>query len=330
MLHPPLHRLLPLVCAVSLLAACGSDHGGRGPGAAEPATAPPTSAAPAGSVVHVAPEPEGIVYDPTTRLVAVAVHDPDRLLLLDPRTLAVRRTVTLPGSARHLQLGADDTVLVPAETANELVQVPLGGGANRVTAVRKQPHDATAVAGGRVVVGDEFGQAASIVRAGRVERTITGLTQPGGVIGDGATVLVVDVGAFTLGSYDVATGRRTRVVAAGAGPTHGELLSGGRVAVTDTRGDALLVFTVDPLRRVARLALPGTPYGMAVDRTTGLLWVTLTARNQLVGLDVSGGVPKVVARYATVRQPNTVAVAPGSHTLWVTGTAGGVVQRISR
>ncbi len=302
----------------------------KGPGAAEPATAPPTSTAPAGTSRAVGASPEGIVYDPATRLVAVAVHDPDRLLLLDPATLAVRRSVSLPGSARHLQLGTASTVLVPAETANELVEVPLAGGAVRATAVRKQPHDAAAVAGGRIVVADEFGRAISVVRAGRVERTVRNLKQPGGVVGDGTTAAVVDVGAFTLNAYDVTTGVRRRVVPAGKGPTHAELVSGGRVAVSDTRGNALLVFTLRPLKQVGRLALPGTPYGLAVDRSTGLLWVTLTARNELVGLDVTGPTPRVIARYATVRQPNTVAVAPGSHTLWVTGTGTGVVERIVR
>ena len=92
----------------------------------------------------------------------------------------------------------------------------------------------------------------------------------------------------------------------------------------------MLVFTLAPLKQVGRLALPGTPYGMAVDPSTGTVWVTLTARNQVVGLDVAGSTPRVIARYATVRQPNTVAVEPGGHRLWVTGTAAGVVELITR
>jgi sugar lactone lactonase YvrE len=145
-----------------------------------------------------------------------------------------------------------------------------------------------------------------------------------------STVAVVDVGAFTVGTYDLHTLTRTAVLAAGKGPTHGVLASGQRLIVADTRGDAMLVFSVSPLRRLASLALPGTPYGLAMDASTDTLWVTLTALNEVVGLDVSGSVPRVIARYPTVRQPNTVAVASGSHTLWVTGTDTGVVQRISR
>jgi DNA-binding beta-propeller fold protein YncE len=80
---------------------------------------------------------------------------------------------------------------------------------------------------------------------------------------------------------------------------------------------------------VTRLALPGTPYGMAMDVASGTLWVTLTARNRVVGIDVRTDQPRIIASYATVQQPNTVAVAPGGHALWVTGTAAGVLQRIA-
>ncbi len=312
-----------------VLGGCSSGPAQR-PGAAEPATAPPASAAAAGSTRAVGDEPEGIVYDPRTKLVAVAVRRPDRLLLLDPGTLAVRRTVRLPGSARHLQLAAPGgPVLVPAESANQLVTVTLPGGATQATDVLKQPHDA-ASADGAVIVGNEFGKSISIIRAGRVVRTVRGLRQPGGVIGDGATVGVVDVGAFTLSTYSVQTGRRSAIVAAGKGPTHGVLISRDRILVADTRGNQLLVFGVHPLKPLGRLAQSGAPYGMAVDALTGTVWVTLTARNQVVGYHVTGNTPVVIARYPTVRQPNTVAVAPGSRTVWITGTEGGVVERITR
>lgn len=320
-----------VLAALLLLTASCSSSAPKKLGAAEPATAPATSAAPAGTAVSVGDGPEGIVFDPTTNLVAVAVRNPDRLLLLDPDTLAVRRTVPLPGSVRHLQLARPGgPVLVPAESANQLVEVALPGGATRATDVLKQPHDATAAGSGDIVVGNEFGKSISIVHNGTVLATVRDLKQPGGVVGYGSGVAVVDVGAFTLSTYDLTTDRRTAILGAGRGPTHGELLPGNRVIVSDTRGDAMLVYRLAPLTRIGRLAVPGTPYGLAVDASTDTVWVTLTARNQVVGLDVSGSVPKVVARYATVRQPNTVAVAPGSHRIWITGTDGGVVQLIRR
>lgn len=325
-----LGRWIAALAILMIVSACSSGKQGKHVGAAEPATAPPTSSAPQGTSHRVGDAPEGIVYDPLTKLVAVAVRKPDRLQLLDPTTLAVRSAVSLPGSVRHLQLAAPGgPVLVPDESARQLVQVSLPGGATRVTDVGKQPHDATR-SGADLVVGNEFGKSISVVRGGRVLKTITGLTQPGGVIGDGTTVGVVDVGAFTLSTYDLTTLKRSAIESAGKGPTHGNLISHNRMIVSDTRGNQMLVFSVSPLKQIGRLALPGTPYGMASDPSSNTVWVTLTANNQVVGLDVSSNAPKVIGRYPTVRQPNTVAVSPGGHTLWVTGTHDGVVQRIAR
>lgn len=322
-----------LLAAALAAAGCvgGEDGSPARPGAAEPAVAPAPSTAAAGTSVAVGERPQGIVYDATTDTLAVAVHDPFRLLLLDPTTLQVRRSVPLPGKARHLQLaGPGGPVLVPDESANQLVEVALPAGTIRVTAVQRHPHDATGLSDGGIVVGNEFSGSISLLRAGAVDRSVSDLEQPGGVVTDGRVVAVVDVGAFTLSTYDVDTLQRLGRIPAGRGPTHGVVTTGGRVVISDTRGGRVLVDALSPLRQVGRLGLPGSPYGLASDPTSGTVWVTLTARNELVGLDLSGDTPRVMERYPTVRQPDTVAVGPGARTLWVTGTADGVVQRIAR
>ena len=301
------------------------------PGAAEPAVAPAGAAPAVGTLGVVGNSPEGIVYDPKTKLVAVAVRGPDRLLLLDATTLALRRSVPLPGSVRHLQLaGPGGPVLVPVESSGELVEVTLPGGATRSTKVGKQPHDATAGAGAQIIVGNEFSNSISILKDGAVLKTLPEVRQPGGVIGDGSTVAVVDVGAFTVSTFDLTSETRTAVLPAGKGPTHGVLVRGHRLVVADTRGNAVLEFGLSPLTALGKASLPGAPYGMAVDASTDTVWITLTARNEVVGLDVAGSTPREIARYHTVRQPNTVAVAPGSHAIWITGTATGQVQLITR
>lgn len=305
--------------------------------AAEPATAPPAAAAPAGTVRTVGALAEGAVFDARTGLLAVAVRNPDRLLLIDGRTLAVRRAVTLPGHARHLQLLAPGgPVLVPAEDASRLVVVSLPAGDVTVSVpVGRQPHDAAPAAGGGIAVGNEFSGTVSIITGGHVVRTITGLVQPGGVVDAGVlggrpVEAVVDVHTYTVSTYDPSTGKRLARKGAGAGPTHAQLAGPNRLAVADTRGNAIITFSVSPLRRTGRLALAGAPYGMATDAQTHTVWVTLTARNEVVGLDVSAASPRLIARYPTVAQPDTVAVAPGSHTVWVVGSRNGQVQRITR
>lgn len=271
------------------------------------------------------------MYDATTRSLAVAVQDPDRLDLLDPVTLALRRSVPIPAAARHLQLaGPGGPVLVPCQDADQLVQVSLNRGIPPVvTRVQSHPHDATSV-GDFTVVGNEFGHSLSVISVGGVTRTISGLGQPGGVVGARGQVAVIDVERFTISVYDPETGRRLATAPAGAGPTHGAVTSDGRVVVVDTRGNRLLTFSLNPLRRIGAIALLGSPYGITIDAQTDTAWVTLTARNEVVGLDVSRDRPVVVARYPTVEQPNSVAVEPGGHTVWVTGTRDGEIQRLSR
>jgi DNA-binding beta-propeller fold protein YncE len=96
----------------------------------------------------------------------------------------------------------------------------------------------------------------------------------------------------------------------------------------DTRGDAVLAFGADPLAEVATFPLDGTPYGLAYDGTAQVLWVTLTATNEVVGLSTAGAQLREVARFPTVRQPNTVAVDPTSGRVFVGSRATGELQRV--
>jgi DNA-binding beta-propeller fold protein YncE len=331
-------RRLPALALVvtigfSLLAGCGHDEPAKGDGkkAAEPATSPALSATPVGTTRKVGALPQGIVYDAKTDSLAVAVRDPYRLLVLDPKTLQTKLSVDLPGKVRHLQVtAAGGTALVPSETADKVFEVDLTTGKMRATDVQRHPHDAAGTASGDVLVGNEFSGSVSVVRRGRVIHTFSDLRQPGGVLASGHLAVAVDVGDYTVTTYDLDTDKRVARVPAGKGPTHGALVGDGRIAVTDTRGNQVILYTLDPLRQIGSLSLAGSPYGIAGDPTTKTLWVTLTGKNRLVGLDVSGTTPRVVASYPTVQQPDTVAVAPGGRTLWVTGTKDGVIQRITR
>ncbi|MCU1690533.1 MAG: hypothetical protein JWN20_2461 [Jatrophihabitantaceae bacterium] len=272
-----------------------------------------------------------MVYDSVTGVLAIAVRDPDRILLINPVTGA-QTAVGMPGHARHLQLaGPGGPLLVPVEDADVLIRVALPSGATKTTSVGTQPHDAAGVDGGRVVVGDEFSKQISILDAqGKVERTVNDLVQPGGIVGAGPTVAVVDVGGFTLSTYDVATGNRTGRVPAGAGPTHGVLTTDRHVVIADTRGNAVMIYTLDPLALLTKYPIAGNPYGLAYDAQTNTVWMTLTERNELVGLNLDASTPVEIARYSTVEQPNSVAVFPGTSTIWVGGTRDGVLETITR
>lgn len=320
-----------VVVCVLLVAGCGADDpsGPEPPGAAEPGRSPELRTTPAGAVEALDSQPEGMVYDAETGLLAVAVREPNRLLLVDGASGVVRTEVPLPGHARHLQLaGPGGPVLVPAEDSDVFVAVELPGGDVRETSVGEYPHDAAATASGRILVADERGGTLSVLDGGEVVATFDHVTQPGGVAAVGDVAAVVDVGAFTLSAYDVVAEEALGVLPAGAGPTHLVADVRGNVVVADTRGDALLVFGLDPLTQLTRYPLPGTPYGVAYNATADVLWVTLTARNEVVGVDLSGERPVEVARFPTVRQPNTVAVDPGSGRLWIASRTTGELQTI--
>ncbi len=325
------------VLAAAVIAGCGSAPPAAAPPtselppAAEPAHAPVPTAPAAGRTVPVGAAPEGVVVDPQTHIVAVGVRDPAALTLLDATTGAVLRKVALPGALRHLQLaGPGGPVLVPDEGSNRLLRVALPGGeitSEVVTGV--VPHDATQAANGTVFVANELGHSVVAVRGDQVVHTFTDVTQPAGLAAVGNLVGLVDVRENTLTVYDAQRLQRVAEVPAGAGPTHVVADKRGHLAVIDTRGGAVLLYELSPtLRQIGRVELPGTPYGVAYDAVRDRLWVTLTALNEVIGLNLNASAPVLATPLPTVRQPNTVAVDSATGRLFVTGTDQGVLEII--
>ena len=312
---------------VLLLAVTGCSR----PGAAEPATAPSLGAIPAGRVVAVGDQAEGVVVDPVTHLVAVGVRNPDGLALVDGRTGVVRRRVALPGHLRHLQLGSPGgPVLVPDESSGSVLTVSLPAGTiTSQTTVGNYPHDATRAADGTLVVADELGGALVFVRDGVVQHRITDVTQPGGVAAVGDDVAMIDVHDHTLDLYRTNPPTRRARIPAGDGPSHIVADRHGRLFVVDTRAGRLLGYATLPrLALQTTTALPGSPYGIAYDAARDRLWVTLAGRNELVEFDVSGSAPRQVARFPTVRQPNTVGTDPDTGRVFVASRTDGQLQLI--
>jgi DNA-binding beta-propeller fold protein YncE len=311
-----------LASAVALLTACGGSSG-RLPPAAEPVKSPPLERRPAGTVVPVGHKPEGLAFDPVTGSLAVGLTNPDRLALVDGDTGRTVRRIRLPESPRHLTLAAPGgPVLVPAERANAIVEVSLPGGRLRTTRVGRFPHDA-ARARGRLFVADELGHTLSVVDRGLRIAALPAPGQPGGVAvtADRDHVGVVGVRERALEVFDACTLESAGKVGVGIGPTH-VVGAGERFFVVDTRGDALLELRLDPLRVHRRTHLGGVPYGIALDKVRRRYWVTLTARNEVAELTDH----RVLRRFPTVRQPNSVAVDPRSGRVFVASRKDGTLQ----
>lgn len=328
-------RVAAAGCAALALAGCTATGTKRAaaprelPPAPEPAVAPALITAPAGRVISLGGgEPEGVVADALTATVAVALRKPNRLALVDTRTGTLRASVDVPGAARHLQLaGPGGPVLAPGEDTDLLATVALpAGNVLSTTKVGRQPHDA-APAAGRVVIADELGSSVSVVENTTVLRRFPGPVQPGGVGAVGDRVGVVDVRGALLYVYDARAVTALGTLGAGNGPTHAVPDGAGRLVVADTRGDALLSYDLSGTPRQLRTQpLPGKPYGLAVDTTRHQLWVALSATNSLVRFRVDAGGLTELARYPTVRQPNSLAVDESTGVVYVAGGTDGDLQ----
>ena len=85
---------------------------------------------------------------------------------------------------------------------------------------------------------------------------------------------------------------------------------GGRLAIADTRGRALVVYdTVPELRFRRRVDLAGTPLGLAAG-DDGRVWVALSDGNRVFPVDLENGTIGPSVR--TVRDPFSLAAGDGA------------------
>jgi DNA-binding beta-propeller fold protein YncE len=336
-------RLVPTLAAGALLALAGCGGGGSEdasttaapatlpfpPTAFEPGTGPREQGVPSGTAVRTGGRAEGIAVDPETHLALVGVKRPggDTLDLIDVRSGRLVRRISVPGAPRHVVLGEPGgPFLAPLEDANALAIVdPRTGRDELVRDVGDHPHDAT-WADGTAYVANEFDATVSVVRDGRVVRKGTVDAQPGGIRAVGDQLAVISVRAYTVELLDRDTLAQGGSQNVGYGPSH-VVTDGSRLYVADTRGNGISVFDTRPqLRFAARVPVPDSPYGMAIDAQRKRLWVTRTAANAVAEIDLSGRTPRLVRSLPTIQQPNTVGVDPTSGRLAVASATAGAVQ----
>lgn len=303
------------------------------PSMASAAAAPSPTTTPAGRVWSVlrgtgsTPRPaEGIAV--AGDRVAVGLDRPPQLAVLDADTGRSLRTVRLTAAPSHVVALPDGGFRVVA--GRELVTVPVRGRESRVRWSPAGHALAVLPDGGTAVTFPREGTVAVYGAEGDLRRTVRTRGHPDGIAADGNRIGVIDARATSLTVYRADTGKREEGLRAGNGARHVVADRTGRFLVADTRDGELLVYSTGPLYLRQRYPIAGAPYGMAYDPSRHVVWLTLTARNEVLGLDMSGGAPKVIARHATVWQPNSVAVDPSSGTVFVASKAEGLVQSIPR
>jgi hypothetical protein len=314
-------RIALLAVATLVLAGCG---------AATPAAAPPPPAAPvpravasprvtarpAGRVLRVGALPDALAADPRAHELAVAVHDPSRLLLLDARSGRVKQRVAVPvGDPARAATPA--VFLIPAETgAHALAITP----ADHTGATTRPPSAAAVLGRTFVTAGDHV----TVLDRGRPTTRFGGAPTTLAAADFNRSLAVLSGRRLEL--YDPRTLRRTASVPAGRGPTNLAALDDD-LYVADTTGGAVLTFSTRPrLHLVARLAMAGGPYAIAADPIHRILGVTLTAINGLTLIALTD--PTHRRTLPTIRQPDTLAIDSSTDTIAVASPASGLLQLI--
>ncbi|MFD4182652.1 YncE family protein [Rhodococcus sp. NPDC058514] len=313
-----------------LVTGCSSDSGGDKLKTIEPATAaasPATVAQPAGTVRPLPAAVETAAFDPTTGTVALLTPDAGRLLLLpaaDPA--AAPREVPLPGGVASLGKARDGVLVVPAGRA--VVRVDLASGQSTTVEVDGDVRSAAFLGTGDLAVGTADGSVLVLDTNGQQTERISGLASVDALGVTGEQLTALDRRQTSVTEIDIPEKHLGRALRAGEGATNLTTDHFGRVLVTDTRGGELIALTTDPLMMRQRFPVPNSPYGIAFDDTANLVWVTLTGSNEVVGYDLSSGIPVEKHRFATVRQPNAVTVDPSTGTLFVGSAVGDGLQSI--
>ncbi|ANI92426.1 YncE family protein [Dietzia timorensis] len=102
----------------------------------------------------------------------------------------------------------------------------------------------------------------------------------------------------------------------------------GWAAVSDTTGNALMIFDADPLRLHQMFPVGKAPWAVAAVPGTSVVWVALSGENRVVAIDISSGQGREVAAFDTVSAPHSLSVAEDG-ALVVGSADGSGVQIIS-
>jgi streptogramin lyase len=236
------------------------------------------------------------------------------------------RQVPLGAPAKGLSAGRAGEVLVPAGA--RVFRVNLADGATQEVATGGDAVSATWAPDDSLAVGTSNGEVRLIDPVSGSTTVIDGLVSADALAVTGDSLVALDRRQTSVTEIDLADDRLGLALRAGDGATNIDGDDLGRLVVTDTTDGGLLAFTAEPLVLHQRFPVGSSPYAVAVDDQSGIVWLTATATNEVVGYDLSSGIPEETARYATVRQPNSLAVDERTGDLLVGSAAGDGLQTI--
>nr|WP_069166640.1 hypothetical protein [Nocardia altamirensis] len=321
--------------AFVLLTGCSSSSNSENLPTRDPAvaaTAPTPTTTPAGEVTPLGTPIAGLFAEASTgRLAALDITNPksSTLLVIDPAKLAGTPgvdAVSLPAPGVAISQGKPGEVLIPA--AKRILRVDLATRAVTEVPVAGDARSVQYLDDGRLLVGTADGKVRTLSPQGAVVSTVDGLASADALTYTDDRVTVLDRRQTSVTEIEPGKDGLGLSLRAGDGATTMISDRFGRILVTDTAGGELLVFSAAPLVLRQRFPVNSSPYALAYDQRSDTVWVTCTQSNEVVGFDLSTGIPKEVGRYATVRQPNSVTIEQRTGDMFVGSATGDGLQRI--
>ncbi|NMM89149.1 hypothetical protein B2J88_33210 [Rhodococcus sp. SRB_17] len=321
--------------ALLLVTGCSSGEGGDKLQTIDPATAvvsPATTNSLDGVVRPYTGRIDSITFDPVTRNTLVVTQDPRSVRIVPAGSLELAdtavagREISLDGDVRDVSIASDGKALLSMD--GQVVTLNLNTGEQSVTPSPGVANSAVELADGRIAIGTDNGSIHIVDPKTGQTQTISGFASVDELAVTGENLSALDHQQTSLTAIDLGEDRLGAALRAGEGATHLTTDHFGRILITDTTGDELLVFTADPLLMRQRFPVGDSPYAVAYDEGADRVWVTLTGTNEVVGLDLSSGIPVETARFRTVRQPNSLAVDSSTGTLIVGSATGDGLQSI--
>lgn len=288
-------------------------------GHAQPAQSPPAADVTEGEVVEL--DGDIRVLLASGEQVTAQLESPPRLETgtVDGAAWTPERTVELPESAGTAWGATDGTVLVPHDDG--LVVVPPEGPERDLTGLG--PVTAAALTDdGRILTGDDDGDVVVRDADGVEQHRVPGLQAVDRIsVSRDGSVSALSRPDTVLGSVSLEEDEAGPLLRAGRGAGMLAPYGAGSVVVSDTVGDALLVYSTSPVRLHQMFPVAGSPWAVAEDTTRELAWVTSTAENRVQAYDLRDGLGDKRFDVATVRQPDALAVTDSGTV--VVGSAAG-------
>jgi streptogramin lyase len=321
--------------AAALMAGCSSSHTdelqvSNNLTVPTPAVAPAAKASLPGSVVLTSARIAYSLLEPSTHsLITTTGSDAALTVYSVSDSMAAARTIALPAVPGQVSVASAGSVFVPLPSKKQVLTVDVSSGKIVSTINVTATPSYAASYHGKTLIGLPDARSLAVYENDTLVKTITGSVSPYQVLIADDKAIVLDRLRSALFDVDVDAGTFGAGIRAGDGAVNAVSDNYGRALITDARSGYVFALSPGPVLMRQSFPLNHTPYAIAYNAATHVAWVTETASNQVVALNMAAGQPTIIATYNTVQQPDSVIVDPTSGKAFVASATGGGIQVIT-